>query len=108
MEFLLLNQLSGDTWEVILRPGRKLRPGDRVSFAEELEAEILEKQEDGVTKVRFCFQGSFEALLDEYGNMPLPPYITKRLEDRERYKPSMPRSAALLLRLQLGCILRQS
>ena len=86
VEFLLLNQLSGDTWEVILRPGRKLRPGDRVSFAEELEAEILEKQEDGVTKVRFCFQGSFEALLDEYGNMPLPPYITKRLEDRERYQ----------------------
>lgn len=86
VEFLLLNQLSGDTWEVILRPGRKLRPGDRVSFAEELEAEILEKQEDGVTKVKFCFQGSFEALLDEYGNMPLPPYITKRLEDRERYQ----------------------
>ena len=86
VEFLLLNQLSGDTWEVILRPGRKLCPGDRVSFAEELEAEILEKQEDGVTKVRFCFQGSFEALLDEYGNMPLPPYITKRLEDRERYQ----------------------
>lgn len=86
VEFLLLNQLSGDTWEVILRPGRKLRPGDRVSFAEKLEAEILEKQEDGVTKVKFCFQGSFEALLDEYGNMPLPPYITKRLEDRERYQ----------------------
>lgn len=86
VEFLLLNQLSGDTWEVILRPGRKLRPGDRVSFAEELEAEILEKQEGGVTKVKFCFQGSFEALLDEYGNMPLPPYITKRLEDRERYQ----------------------
>lgn len=86
VEFLLLNQLSKDTWEVILRPGRKLRPGDRVSFAEELEAEILEKQEDGVTKVKFCFQGSFEALLDEYGNMPLPPYITKRLEDRERYQ----------------------
>lgn len=86
VEFLLLNQLSGDTWEVILRPGRKLRPGDRVSFAEELEAEILEKQEDGVTKVKFCFRGSFEALLDEYGNMPLPPYITKRLEDRERYQ----------------------
>lgn len=86
VEFLLLNQLSGDTWEVILRPGRKLRTGDRVSFAEELEAEILEKQEDGVTKVKFCFQGSFEALLDEYGNMPLPPYITKRLEDRERYQ----------------------
>lgn len=86
VEFLLLNQLSKDTWEVILRPGRKLRPGDRVSFAEKLEAEILEKQEDGVTKVKFCFQGSFEALLDEYGNMPLPPYITKRLEDRERYQ----------------------
>ena len=49
VEFLLLNQLSGDTWEVILRPGSKLRPGDWVRFAEELEAEILEKQVDGFT-----------------------------------------------------------
>lgn len=86
VEFLLLNQLSKDTWEVIMRPGKKLRIGDRVEFAEDLQAEILEKKEDGVTCVKFYFDGLFEPLLERYGNMPLPPYITKRLEDRQRYQ----------------------
>ena len=86
VEFLLLNQLSKDTWEVIMRPGKKLRIGDRVEFAEDLQAEILEKKEDGVTCVKFYFEGLFEPLLERYGNMPLPPYITKRLEDRQRYQ----------------------
>lgn len=86
VEFLLLNQIAADTWEVIMRPGKKLRIGDRVAFAEDLQAEILEKKDDGVTKVKFYFEGLFETLLDEYGNMPLPPYITKRLEDQERYQ----------------------
>lgn len=86
VEFLLLNQLSKDTWEVIMRPGKKLRIGDRVEFAEDLQAEILEKKEDGVTRVKFYFEGLFEPLLERYGNMPLPPYITKRLEDRQRYQ----------------------
>ncbi len=86
VEFLLLNQLSKDTWEVIMRPGKKLRIGDRVEFAEDLQAEILEKKEDGVTSVKFYFEGLFEPLLERYGNMPLPPYITKRLEDRQRYQ----------------------
>ncbi len=82
----MLNQIAADTWEVIMRPGKKLRIGDRVAFAEDLQAEILEKKDDGVTKVKFYFEGLFETLLDEYGNMPLPPYITKRLEDQERYQ----------------------
>lgn len=86
VEFLLLNQLTADTWEVIMRPGKKLRVRDRVAFADDLQAEILEKKDDGITKVKFYFEGLFEALLDEYGNMPLPPYITKRLEDQERYQ----------------------
>lgn len=86
VEFLLLNQIAADTWEVIMRPGKKLRIGDRVAFAEDLQAEILEKKDDGVTKVKFYFECLFETLLDEYGNMPLPPYITKRLEDQERYQ----------------------
>ncbi len=86
VEFLLLNQLSKDTWEVIMRPGKKLRIGDRVEFAEDLQAEILEKKEDGVTSVKFYFEGLFEPLLERYGNMPLPPYITQRLEDRQRYQ----------------------
>lgn len=86
VEFLLLNRLSKDTWEAIMRPGKKLRIGDRVEFAEDLQAEILEKKEDGVTSVKFYFEGLFEPLLERYGNMPLPPYITKRLEDRQRYQ----------------------
>ncbi|MBS6510699.1 MAG: tRNA preQ1(34) S-adenosylmethionine ribosyltransferase-isomerase QueA [Clostridiales bacterium] len=86
VEFLLLNQLSKDTWEIIMRPGKKLRIGDRVEFAEDLQAEILEKKEDGVTRVKFYFEGLFEPLLERYGNMPLPPYITQRLEDRQRYQ----------------------
>ncbi len=86
VEFLLLNQLSKDTWEIIMRPGKKLRIGDRVEFAADLQAEILEKKEDGVTRVKFYFEGLFEPLLERYGNMPLPPYITQRLEDRQRYQ----------------------
>ena len=86
VEFLLLNRLSKDTWEAIMRPGKKLRIGDRVDFAEDLQAEILEKKEDGVTRVKFYFEGLFEPLLERYGNMPLPPYITKRPEDRQRYQ----------------------
>lgn len=86
VEFLLLNQLSKDTWEIIMRPGKKLRIGDRVEFAEDLQAEILEKKEDGVTRVKFYFEGLFEPLLERYGNMPLPPYITQRLEDWQRYQ----------------------
>ena len=86
VEFLLLNKLSYDTWEIIMRPGKKLRIGDRVLFGDELTAEILEKQADGITRVRFSFEGVFEEILDRLGNMPLPPYITERLEDKGRYQ----------------------
>ena len=86
VEFLLLNKKTQDTWEILCRPGKKLKVGDRVVFSEKLSAEILHKEEDGVTLVRFYCDGIFEAVLDELGNMPLPPYITKRLEDKERYQ----------------------
>lgn len=86
VEFLLLNKKTQDTWEILCRPGKKLRVGDKVVFSEKLSAEILHKEEDGVTLVRFYCDGIFEAVLDELGNMPLPPYITKRLEDKERYQ----------------------
>ena len=86
VEFLLLNKKTQDTWEILCRPGKKLRVGDKVIFSEKLSAEILHKEEDGVTLVRFYCDGIFEAVLDELGNMPRPPYITKRLEDKERYQ----------------------
>jgi len=86
VEFLLLRRLSLDTWDIICKPGKKLRIGDKVIFSNKLTAEILEKKEDGVTEVRFAFNGVFEAILDELGEMPLPPYIHEKLEDKSRYQ----------------------
>ena len=85
-EFLLLKRLKLDVWEAIMRPGKKLKPGGWVDFGSDLCAELLCKKEDGVCEVRFRYDGVFEELLDKYGNMPLPPYITKRLERKERYQ----------------------
>lgn len=87
IEFLLLKRLELDLWEVMLRPGKKAKPGARFEFGNgELEAEILEIVEDGNRVVRFFYEGVFEEVLDRLGNMPLPPYITKTLEDKERYQ----------------------
>ena len=86
IEFLLLNKKTQDEWEIICRPGKKLKIGDIVEFSEKLSAEILAKREDGIPLVKFYCDGIFEAVLDELGNMPLPPYITKKLEDKERYQ----------------------
>ncbi len=86
VEFLLLNRINATDWEVILKPGKKLKPGDVVDFAPVLSAEIREKKEDGVVDVTFRYDGVFEAILDELGQMPLPPYITEKLEDKTRYQ----------------------
>jgi len=86
VEFLLLNRLDAARWEVIMRPGRKLKAGDIVDFAPALSVEIEEKKQDGVVRVRFAYEGVFEEILDELGQMPLPPYITEKLEDKTRYQ----------------------
>ena len=86
VEFLLLRRLSLNDWEIIMKPGKKLRIGDEVIFSDKLSATILEKKEDGVAQVRFCFEGVFEEILDELGEMPLPPYIHEKLEDKTRYQ----------------------
>ncbi len=87
IEFVLLNRVSGDNWEVILRPGKKAKPGARFIFGNgELKAEILEVLEEGNRLVRFIYEGVFEEILDTVGIMPLPPYITEKLEDPERYQ----------------------
>lgn len=85
-EFLLLKRLSLTDWEVILKPGKKLKLGDEVIFSDELTAKILKKKEDGVTEVRFSFVGVFEEILDRLGEMPLPPYIHEKLTDKSRYQ----------------------
>ena len=87
IEVLLLVRRELDVWEVLVRPGRKARPGDRISFGGgRLTAEVLTIVEDGNRLVRFHYDGVFEAILEELGEMPLPPYITNKLEDKTRYQ----------------------
>lgn len=87
IEFLLLKRMEKDIWEVLLRPGKKAKVGARFTFGQgELEAEILDVVEGGNRIVKFYYEGIFETVLDKLGNMPLPPYITKTLEDKERYQ----------------------
>ena len=87
IEFLLLKRLELDKWEVILRPGKKAKPGSRFEFGGGLlRAEGLEIIEDGNRIVRFEYDGVWEELLDKLGEMPLPPYIKEKLTDRERYQ----------------------
>lgn len=86
-EVFLLKRLSDDTWETLVKPGKKLRKGAIVSFGDGLlKAEILDTLEDGGRKVKFIFEGIFEEVLDKLGEMPLPPYITHKLKDRDRYQ----------------------
>lgn len=87
IEFLLLKKISLDEWEVILRPGRRAKPGARFEFGDgRLKAEIKEIVNEGNRIVHFEYDGVFEQVLDELGEMPLPPYITKKLEDKDRYQ----------------------
>ena len=87
IEFLLLRRLNLTDWEVILKPGKKAKPGARFVFGNgELVAEILTINEDGGRTVRFFYEGVFEDVLDRLGQMPLPPYIHEKLEDKTRYQ----------------------
>ncbi len=87
VELLLLNPKGADTWEVLAGPGRKAKPGDVLTFGDGLlEAEVLEIINEGNRLVRFRYEGNFYTLLEQTGQMPLPHYITERLEDKERYQ----------------------
>ena len=87
VEFLLLKQLSGTDWEVITGPGKKAREGHSFIFGDgELEAEIISVLPDGNRIARFSFEGNFFNIIDKIGEMPLPHYITEKLEDKERYQ----------------------
>jgi len=86
MEFLLLSRKDKDVWEVIVRPGKRAKPGRHFIFGNELKAEVLDIVNDGNRLVRFEYDGIFEEVLDRLGEMPLPPYITEKLQDRERYQ----------------------
>ena len=87
IEFLLLKRKENDIWETLVKPGRKCKVGARISFGEgELEAEVQEVLPDGNRLVQFSYDGIFEEVLDRLGQMPLPPYITHKLKDKDRYQ----------------------
>ncbi len=87
VEFLLLNNIEGDIWECIVRPGNKLHIGTNVIFGDGLlKAEILEIMEGGTRKVKFYYDGIFNEILDKIGLMPLPPYIHEELKEKDRYQ----------------------
>lgn len=87
VEFLLLNQIEGDIWESIVRPGNKLHIGTKVIFGNGLlHAEILDIMPGGTRKVKFYYNGIFNEILDQIGLMPLPPYIHEELKENDRYQ----------------------
>ena len=87
IEFLLLNNIEGDIWETIVRPGNKLHIGTKVIFGNGiLEATILDVMPGGTRKVEFKYEGIFNEILDQIGLMPLPPYIHEELKDNDRYQ----------------------
>lgn len=86
IQFLLLKRIERDVWEVILKPGKKATIGSKFVFGDELYAEVIDIVNDGNRIVRFTYEGVFEEVLNRLGQMPLPPYIVEKLEDKERYQ----------------------
>ena len=87
IEILLLKRLEKDMWECLVKPGKKCKPGARIVFGDgRLKAEIKETKEDGNRLIAFEYEGIWEEVLDALGEMPLPPYITHKLQDKNRYQ----------------------
>lgn len=87
IEVLLLKRCEDNVWETLVKPGKKARPGARISFGDGLlVGEVLEVVEEGNRRIRFTYEGIFEEILDRLGQMPLPPYITHQLKDKNRYQ----------------------
>lgn len=87
LEVLLLNRKEGDVWEVLVKPGKKAKPGTVISFGGGLlKGRVTDVAEEGNRLIQFDYEGVFEEILDRLGQMPLPPYITRQLEDKHRYQ----------------------
>lgn len=87
IEVLLLKRREGDVWETLVKPGKKMKPGARLVFGNGvLKAEVLDVVEEGNRLIHFSYEGIFEEVLDQLGEMPLPPYITHKLKDKNRYQ----------------------
>ena len=86
IEVLLLKRKQNDVWETLVKPGRKAKPGTRISFGDGLlNGEVIDVVDEGNRLIRFEYDGIFEEILDQLGQMPLPPYITNQLKDKDRY-----------------------
>ncbi len=87
IEILLLKRKENDIWETLVKPGKKAKPGTKISFGEGLlTGEVIDVVEEGNRLIQFTYEGIFEEILDRLGQMPLPPYITHQLEDKNRYQ----------------------
>ena len=87
VEVLLLKRRENDIWETLVKPGKKCKPGAKLSFGDGvLTAEVLDIVEEGNRLIHFTYEGIFEEVLDRLGEMPLPPYITHKLQDKNRYQ----------------------
>lgn len=86
IEVFLLNNIEGSKWEVLVRPGKKMKIGTEVIFSDELSCKVIDIKEDGNRIVEFYFEGIFNEILERLGNMPLPPYIKEKLKDNEDYQ----------------------
>lgn len=86
IEVLLLKQQSGDRWQTLVKPGKKCKIGETIEFSDKLSLEIVDILEDGQRVIEFKYNGIFNEILDELGTMPLPPYITEKLDDQDRYQ----------------------
>ena len=87
IEVLLLKRKENDTWETLVKPGKKAKPGTVISFGDgKLRGTVTDVVEEGNRMIRFEYEGIFEEVLDELGQMPLPPYITHVLQDKNRYQ----------------------
>ena len=86
IEVFLLENIEKDKWEVLVKPGKKMKIGTKCIFSDELSLEVIDIKEDGNRVVEFSYEGIFQEILDKLGNMPLPPYIKEKLKDKERYQ----------------------
>lgn len=87
VEILLLKRLQNDIWEVLVKPGKKCKIGSKISFGDGiLKGEIIDIVDEGNRLIKFSYEGIFEEILDKLGEMPLPPYIKRKLEDKNRYQ----------------------
>ena len=86
IEILLLKQLEDDKWQTLVKPGKKCKVNDIIEFDETLKLKIVDILEDGQRVVKFIYDGIFNEILDRHGTMPLPPYITEKLDDPDRYQ----------------------